>query len=202
MGRRAFLRNVTAAGAGVALAPALALGGASARLPARHANRFSMHVEGTGVFRDVVGYQWPDIFNQFPADMKFRVRYEFPVEHRDVLSFLIFAAPDPEDALVGQPIPEAMLISGGSMWIDEIAVNAPVNHPVYGSKPTLGMLGRIITNPIGSPFGDIVGRTCCVSAAFDGQGDDVTMYLLGAMSAGSHATFVHEAKGELHFHSY
>jgi hypothetical protein len=200
--RRTFLKTLAALGGGLVAARVAGGPNPLAHYPAKHAGHFHLDIEGTGDFRHVVGYQWPDIFNQFPPDLKFRVRYRFPVEHRDILSLLIFAAPDPEDALVGQPVPDAMLISGGNIWIDEIRVGPPVEHPVYGPKPTLGMLGRFITNPIASPFGTIVGRTCCWSCAFDGQGDDVTLYLVGIMSAGSHATFTHESRGALHFRGY
>ena len=197
--RRTFLKHLAIAGGGVAVARSGLLAEPVNRYPCKFANRFRLAVEGTGDFRHVVGYEWPAILDSFPPDLKFRVRWQFPTEGRDIMSFLIFVAPDPEDALVGQPVPAEMLISGGSIWVQEIAINPPVAHPVYGPKPTLGLLGRVVSNPIPSPFGAIVGRTAFSSAAFDGQGDDVTRYLLGISSAGSHATFVREAKGMLHF---
>ncbi len=198
-GRRTFLKNLAVIGGGLAFAPRSLLAEPINKYPCRHANRFHWFAEGTGTFQTVLGYDWPELFNQFPPEMKFRVRYRFPIGGRDVLGLQVFVAPDPEDALFGLAVPEEMLISDGTIWLQEIAINGPVDHPSYGSKPTFAILGRIITNRIPSPFGEIVGRTFTLASAFDGEGDDVMFYLLGGTAAGSHATFVHEANGSFRY---
>jgi hypothetical protein len=201
--RKPFLKRLAVLAGAVTLATAAAL--ACPQTPAQRVDPDSVRfcAQGIGLFTDVVGYHWPSMFAPAPwydaNGYSFKVTYQFPYKQRDQLLLQIFLVP-PHAA--DDPNPLAVPISISVIQIDEIQVGPPVAYADDAGlppKPTVALLGHWVDNSLQSPFGPIVGRQACITAAFDGEGDNVNFYLLGVSCAGSHATFVPKAMGSIHF---
>ena len=184
--RRDFLLRGSAAAiaAGAAFAASEAVAA-----PSRYAQSLKMIAEGT------VDPPW--VLTLLPFDpstlppFEVRARYTFPVAGKDVLEgYVWFVVPG------GGEIPislfnvavEAVSITQATGFVDEEL--APAG--------TIAMLGKVISNPVTSPFGDLTGRSIAIASGFGFDQDGAAQFrLLGGPIAGSHATFVAEAEGEL-----
>lgn len=62
---------------------------------------------------------------------------------------------------------------------------------------TVAFIGKVIQNPVPSPFGPIEGRAAAISTQFNKTGDDVTFTFTGGFVAGSHSTWNFTGKGSL-----
>ena len=145
------------------------------------------------------GIQPPPI----PPGFEVRLRATFPVARtKNLLAVQIYVAP------VGLPLPLPKApepeppgtISYYEMEVEDIRFgSSPVpGAPIRLSSFAIG--GKAIANPVPSPFGDLTGAPCIVSASYQitnpkaGLADFV---LLGAACAGNHVTIAPAGNGTL-----
>lgn len=176
--RRAFLRGLGGLGAAsLACAPSALAG------PPKYARRFQLSAAGTVADFSLI---WPPPDLPPPQDGTIvRIRVEFPVQRHDILEFVTFVAP--ADA----PDESLFIVTLFHMRVEQIALS---DTPV----PNFGLFGRILDNPVHSPFGNLTGRVQVISAEFDQPGDQTTFHLFGGATAGNHASAVRTATGSLH----
>ncbi len=145
------------------------------------------------------GIQPPEI----PDGYEVRLRVVFPVGRtRDLLAVQIYAVP------VGLPLPltEAPVPEPPgtiSYYTAEVTHVQAGESPVPGSAarlPSLLVAGKVLSNPVLSPFGDLTGSPCTVSASFyitDPVGAKAGFVLLSAACAGNHVSFAPSGSGML-----
>jgi hypothetical protein len=138
-----------------------------------------------------------------PPGFEVRLRATFPVGRREkLLAVQIYVVPEGLPA----PLPEAPAptppgtISYYEMEVEDIRLGS---SPVPGAPvrlPSFAISGKAIANPVPSPFGDLTGAPCVVSASFcftDPKKGAADMVLLGAACAGNHVTIAPAGKGTL-----
>jgi hypothetical protein len=145
------------------------------------------------------GIQPPPI----PPGFEVRLRAKFPLGRtKNLLAVQIYVVP----AGLPLPLPEApepeppTTISYYEMEVEDIRLGS---SPVPGAPvrlPSFAISGKAIANPVPSPFGDLTGAPCVVSASFcftDPKKGAADMVLLGAACAGNHVTIAPAGKGTL-----
>lgn len=173
--------------------------------PARYAQSLAMTAEGEIDFAFVL-YLVPPVPPSLPPGFvptgAPRARYTFPVEHVDVIETFVFLP----GLLNGAPVEGP--ISLFYIAVDAVSISQATGL-VDGDRPagTFAMSGKVISNPVESPFGDLTGRSAAIASGFVvDQNGAATFKLLGGPIGGSHATFLKEATGELAikrpWHSY
>lgn len=168
--------------------PIVAASGLSAQTkgPARFASRLRMVADGPTTFNYVVfNPALSVIFPTLPAQLEVRVSTVFPYQGRDLLRNKVYlaVAADPSHTVVST-ISEFII----SVEDIDISDDSPDN--------TLGFFGKCVATPVASPFGPLVGRIFSIGCQFK-EGNPATFQFLGGYGAGSHATFVPVATGEL-----
>lgn len=112
---------------------------------------------------------------------------------RNILTVWIFTS-GPNDPLPTPPgnLPQA--VAPRTISLFEIAPEAILQS----SSPTPNILfaGRVVSNNVTSPFGDLTGATAAVSLGYDPENAG-TFTLLGGTVAGSHVTFSPAGRGTL-----
>lgn len=150
----------------------------------------------------------PDLTG-IPSGLEARLRLTFPVGMtKYLLTFQVFLVPE---GLPFLPLPVApplvpsspddpVTISYGEVHVEDVLLGT---SPVAGTSdklPSFAISGMVISNSIKSPFGDLTGAPCTVSASYKtttpatGAADFV---MLGVMAAGSHTTIAPTGKGSL-----
>jgi hypothetical protein len=132
-----------------------------------------------------------------------RLRATFPVGRmKHLLAVQIYVVP----MGLPLPLPEAPpptppgTISYYEMEVEDIHLGTSPIPGAAGRLPSLMISGKATANPVPSPFGDLTGAPCVVSASFDitdprqGEADFV---LLGAACAGNHVTLAPAGRGTL-----
>jgi hypothetical protein len=122
-----------------------------------------------------------------------RARYTFPIQRADVIETFVFL-PGLFDG-----VPVEAPISLFYIAVDAVSITLATGL-VDGDRPagTLAMSGRMVSNPVESPFGDLTGRSAAIASGFVmEQNGAATFKLLGGPIGGSHATFLKQAAGEL-----
>lgn len=169
--RRSFLAGGAAALSASALHAA----------PARYATRVALVSDGLAAFDFLLWNPFlnpqPD-FSGLPLSAQIRVKNTFPYQGRDVLETLVYAVmPD------GTTFPISLIYT----QVDDIKV----------AGGAIAFAGSVISNPVPSPFGEIVGKPMVIGGAFDQTGRSTRFEFFGGMTAGSHVTIVPEARGSL-----
>lgn len=103
-----------------------------------------------------------------------RLRITYPVTPtRNLLSFHVFLAPIGSLMpwpVVPPPTPvsptDAITISYGEVRIDDAQLGSTHISGVEPVLPSLGILGRVVSNSVPSPFGNVTSAPCHVSCAF------------------------------------
>lgn len=198
--RRGFL---TRAGGLVAASTALPLAGGSPPRPKVH-----ILAEGAVGFNTIVpepnltGIPVEILQQIMSGALQIRQRVTFPTtEDKDedndgVLSIQVFIVPSsaPLPLPTPPPVPpspdEPMTISLFEVQVDRVLLSA---RPA----PNLAILGEVISAPVPSPFGEIVGRQAGFGVGYDGTGEQVSFVMLGGFVAGSHSTWSLTAAGSL-----
>ncbi len=194
--RRGFLQG---AGALAAASAALPLSG---RAPVA-GPKVRIFAEGVVGLNAVVPA--PDL-SAVPADvlaqialgtLQIRQRVTYPAgENEDMLSVQVFIVPSV--APLPLPAPPPVPPSPGdpitiSFFEVEIARVILSDEP----SPNLALLGKVISTPVPSPFGEIVGRTAAMGAGYDQAGEETNFVMLGGFVGGSHSTWSLTGKGSL-----
>ena len=172
-------------GAAPLIAPAVLSAGAPGG-PSRYASRLRFTADGSTTFSYVVfNPSIPFSIPPLPQNADIRVRTIFPYQERDVLYNRVYVA-DLTDPTHTEMFP----VSEFMVAVEDIDVgDTPSN--------TLAFFCRVIANPVLSPFGVIVGRVCSMGCQFT-EGNPASFEFIGGYVAGSHATFVPSATGELY----
>ncbi len=168
--RRSFLAGGAAALSASALHAA----------PARYATRVALVSDGEAAFNFLLwnpSLNAPD-FSGLPPSAKIRVKNTFPYQGRDVLETLVYAV---------MPDMTTFPISLIYTQVDDIKV----------AGGAIAFAGSVISNPVPSPFGVIVGKPMVIGGAFDQTGPSARFEFFGGMVAGSHVTIVPVAHGSL-----
>ena len=199
-GRRRLLKGtlgVAAAGfAASAITPALG--------KPVHLHKMRFHMEGD------VRLDWalslyipPGLAAGLPPGTAARLRVVYPARHtaRHIMAVSVFLAPAGVPA--GIPAPEIAPISVLEIAVEEamLAIAAFGEESTRPSK-NVGLLGRVVSNEIESPFGSLVHRLATASFGFvwgTPANDDAVFRLVAIGAAGSHMTVVPEAAGEIAF---
>lgn len=145
------------------------------------------------------GIQPPPI----PPGFEVRLRATFPVGRmKDLLAVQIYVVPTG----LPLPLPEAPTptppgtIAYYEMEVEDVQLGT---SPVPGAAirlPSLAISGKAIANPVPSPFGDLTGAPCMVSASLavtDPRKGDADFVLLGDACAGNHVSMAPAGKGTL-----
>ncbi len=145
------------------------------------------------------GIQPPPI----PPGFEVRLRAAFPAGGtKSLLAVQIYVVP------VGLPLPLPTApppeppgtISYYEMEVEDIQFGTSAVPGTPDRLPSFALTGKAVTNPVPSPFGDLTGAPCIVSASFhvtdpqDGQADFV---LLGAACAGNHVSIAPAGRGTI-----
>ena len=156
------------------------------KAPARYASRLRMIADGSTTHSYVV-YNPAISLNPdpIPDGIEIRVRTEFPHQGRDLLDTRVYLA------VAADPFHNPVAtIAEFIISVEDIEISdCPPDH-------TLGFFGTCVATPTMSPFGPLVGRVFSVGCQFQ-EGDPARFEFLGGYGAGSHATFVPLAEGEL-----
>ncbi len=221
--RRSFLRSLAVMGGATVLAP---LSGKAHASPACSrpisnwlAKRMCFEATGVTTFHYITPFLWPTQGLPPKAELEAGgayvwVSYKFPCQGRDLMSVVV-KQPLPDNPQVLVPISDFMVdveeVTFGPPVGGEQPGLPPVTLPPWvpddvpeptGAMPTFSLLGRIVKRDadLPLPFGEIVGRTMTLSAAFTREGRQTHFYLLGGAAAGSHTTWVRKATGSLRLH--
>jgi hypothetical protein len=133
------------------------------------------------------------IFQQLQSgDLQARQRTTYDPS-RNILTVWIFTS-NPNDPL---PTPSANLpqpLAPRTITLFEIAPEAILqsNSPT----PNILFAGRVVTNSVTSPFGNLTGGTAAITLGYDPD-EPGTFTMLGGTVAGSHATFSPTGRGVL-----
>jgi hypothetical protein len=134
-----------------------------------------------------------DIFQQLQAGtLQARQRVAFNPS-RNILTVWIFTS-DPDDPL---PTPSGSLPPASAprtISLFEIAPEAVLQSS--SPRPNILFAGRVTSNSVTSPFGNLTGSTAAVSLGYD-PANAGTFTLIGGTIAGSHATFSPTGRGTL-----
>ncbi|MBL9139892.1 MAG: hypothetical protein JNK85_28735 [Verrucomicrobiales bacterium] len=141
--------------------------------------------------------------------MEARARLTFPVSRNKCrLSVQVFMVPEglpvlplPEPPpLVPQKPDDPVTISYFEVEIDDLKFG---ESPIAGTDRRMASLqfnGRVLNNPVLSPFGDLTGAPATFSTAYaitDAKWGTADFVFCGGIVAGSHATVAPTAKGYL-----
>jgi hypothetical protein len=146
------------------------------------------------------GIQPPPI----PPGFEVRLRASFPVGGtKNLLAVQIYVVPQglplplPE---APEPDPALGTISYYQMEVEDVRLGT---SPVPGAGfrlPSFVLSGKAISNPVPSPFGDLTGAPCMVSASYqitDPTAGSTAFVMLGAACAGNHASLAPAGNGTL-----
>ncbi len=112
----------------------------------------------------------------------------------------VWLVPGPAFPPEGQRPPELLPFETGapvSVFVVKIQ-DAVLGDTDSGQPPTIAFLGKVIDNPVPSPFGPIVGRAAAISTQYDRTGNGVSFTFVGGFVAGSHSTWTFTASGSLY----
>lgn len=195
--RRGFLKG---AGALAAVGTALPLSGRAAPV------RPEIHLLAEGVVGLNAVVPQPNL-SDFPpeiiaqllsGDLQIRQRLTFPMseDEDEGLSIQVFLVPStaPLPLPAPPPVPPS---PGDPISISLFEVNVARVLLSDDPSPNLALLGRVISAPVPSPFGDIVGLTAAFGMGYDEPGDHTNFTMLGGLAAGSHSTWSLTGKGSL-----
>lgn len=146
----------------------------------------------------------PDVV--LPPGVQGRFRVTFPLPGtKNVLAVQIFIVPEglplplPEaPPLVPQSPADPFTISYFEVEIADIQIGA---SPVLGFPeplPSFLLSGATISNPVLSPFGDLTGAPCALSASFqitNPATGEAGIHFLAGSTAGSHTTIAPTGRG-------
>jgi hypothetical protein len=113
------------------------------------------------------------------------VRNLFPFQGRDVIETVVYARL-PNNAVV--PV---------SLLYTEVEDVHLAESPTGPNQRSIALYGKVIANPVPSPFGHIIGRGTMFGGSFDKPGPNTRFEFFGGLVAGSHATLVPVAHGSL-----
>jgi hypothetical protein len=145
-----------------------------------------------------------------PGDISLeaRLRVSFPSgTAKNLLAFQIFLVPT---GVAGVPWPvvpplvpanenDPVTISYSEARIDDIQF---ATSPVVGTEaklPTFTISGEILSNEVPSPFGNLTGAACIVTAGFDirNASGETDFIMLGVAVPGNHTSIAPECQGTL-----
>ena len=194
--RRGFLKGagtVAAASAALPLAGRARIAGPKVRLLAEGAVGLNAVVPtpDLSVFP-------PEVLQQIALGaLQIRQRLTFPSgEDDDTLSIQVFIVPSaaPLPLPTPPPVPpsacDPITVSLFEVEILRVVLSDDLT-------PNLSLLGRVISAPVPSPFGEIVGRVAAFGAGYDQAGEVTNFVMLGGFVAGSHSTWSLTGKGAL-----
>lgn len=208
--RRSFLRG---AGILALVSPAIATahGGASPQAERRWSRRHQLSLLAEGVVPLSFVLPPPQIPPPPPdaPPLEARVRVTFPIRRAaPVLAVQVFFVPEGLPVLPLPAVPplvptsptDPVTISYFEIEVDDILLGI---SPVPGSTaelPSFLLAGKVLSNPVLSPFGDLTGAPAVVSASYrvtSPPTGDAEFIFLGGLVAGNHATVAPAGKGNL-----
>ena len=171
--------------------------------------RFALLAEGVMPFSFVLP---PPSLPPLPPGtppLEARLRATFPVgRRRNLLGVQVFLVPEGLPILPWPVVPPLMpklptdpvTISYFEVEVQDIQIGT---SPVAGTidrLPSFAITGKAVTNAIPSPFGDVTGAPCVVSASFlitDPMTGAADFVFLGGACAGNHVSIAPQGKGTL-----
>jgi hypothetical protein len=192
--RRNFLRSAGL----LAVSAPLALAGGMGRVVSEH---FELLAEGVIDPRFVL----PPVDFPLPPGLESRARYMFPIARsRNVLGLQVFVSPEdlPLPLPEAPPLTEQVTISYLEVRIEDIQFGT---SPVAGVAHRLAaflLSGKIISNPVVSPFGEMTDAPFAMWSSFEITNQETgaaDFKFLGGATAGSHVTVAPAGKGYIRF---
>ena len=113
----------------------------------------------------------------------------------NVLYTKVHGVPGPNYNPMIVPLPPMgyIPISEFNVAVESVTLGNNTANPLYNFSVT----GRVVSTPVPSPFGELIGRAASFSADFDVAGPNTQFYFMGGFVAGSHSTWVPFAVGNL-----